>query len=149
VHVDAVRDLVAEQEFDGAELVRLQSRRRAEHVAELRVLGRRERLEHRPLLEQLALDLLHAREDLEARRELVAPDMRDRRAELVDHQLHPQLGGLVLDDEQHLVVVRRARLLRGEQAVEPEVAAVRGIGSEVGDEAGVFLRHGPNIIHPC
>jgi hypothetical protein len=25
----------------------------------------------------------------------------------VDDQLHPQLGDLVLDDEQHLVVVRR------------------------------------------
>ena len=41
---------------------------------------------------------------------------RDRRAQLVEHQLHPQLGGLVLDDEQHLVVVRRERVLRGSTA---------------------------------
>ena len=109
-----------------------------EHVAELHVLGRRERLQHRPLLEQLALDLLHAREDLEAGRERVGLHVRDRRGELVDHQLHPQLGGLVLDDEQHLVVVRRARALRGEQPLEPQVAAVRRVGREVGDEAGVF-----------
>jgi hypothetical protein len=35
----------------------------------------------------------------------------------VDHELHPQLGDLVLDDEQHLVVARRIaeRLLRGQQ----------------------------------
>jgi hypothetical protein len=65
----------------------------------------------------------------------------DGRRKLVDHQLHPQLGGLVLDDEQHLVVVRRARLLRAEQAVEAEVAAVGSVGGKVGDEAGVFLGH--------
>ncbi len=51
--------------------------------------------------------------------------MGDRCAQLVDHQLHPQLGDLMLHDEQHLVVVRRLaqRLLR-EQPVELEIAAV-------------------------
>ena len=128
--------------------MRLQPRCRAEYVAELRVLRRRQRLQHAPLLEQLALDLLHAREDLEAGREIVALDVYDGRGELVDHQLHPQLGGLVLNDEQHLVVMRRARLLRGEQALEAEVAAVGGVGGKVGDEAGVFLGHGVNINLP-
>jgi hypothetical protein len=101
------------------------------------------------LLEELALDLLHAREDLEAGGEAVLPDMLDRRGELVDHELHPQLRGLVLDDEQHLVVVRRARLLRAEQALELKVAAVGGVGGELGDDAGVVVRHRVTIMPPC
>ena len=61
-----------------------------------------QRLEHRPLLEELALHLLHPGEDLEARDEQVGLHVLDRRGELVDHELHPQLRGLVLDDEEHL-----------------------------------------------
>ena len=47
-----------------------------------------------------------------------------RRAQLVDQQLDPQLGGLVLDDEQHLVVVIRERHLRVQQLVQVQVAGV-------------------------
>ena len=111
--------LVAEQELDGAVLVRLEPEAGAEHVAEPIVLRRRQRLEHRPLLEELALDLLHAARILKQGEPRSALHVRDRGAELVDHELHPQLRRLVLDDEQHLVVVRRARLLRREQPLEP------------------------------
>ena len=76
-------------------------------VAEPHVFRRRQRFQHRPLLGQLPQHLLAARADLLAGPDLVALQVRDRRAQLVDHQLHPQLGDLVLDDEQHLVVVRR------------------------------------------
>jgi hypothetical protein len=95
-------------------------------VPEFEVLARRQRLQHRPLLEQLALDLLHARQDLETRVEIVGGQVPDRGRELVDDELHPQLRRLVLDDEQHLVVVHRLRqrVLRREQAREVEVAAV-------------------------
>src|SRR5262245_13753973 len=146
LQLDEAGVLVAEQELDRPELVRLQPRGGAEHVAKERVLRRRERLEHRPLLEELALHLLYAREDLEAGRELIGLHVPDRRGELVDHELHPQLRGLVLDDEEHLVVVRRARPLRREQRVELEVAAVRGVGGEVGEIAGIVLRHGLTIM---
>ena len=56
--------------------------------------------------------------------ESVGTQVRDRRLELVDHQLHPQLGDLVLDDEQQLVVVRRVgqALLRRQQRVQLQVA---------------------------
>ena len=47
-------------------------------------------------------------------------------------------GGLVLHDEQHLVVVRRARPLGAEQLLEAEIAAVGGLGAELGDDAFVF-----------
>jgi hypothetical protein len=43
---------------------------------------------------------------LKAGAQLVLRDVGDGRAQLVQHQLHPQLAGLVLDDEQHLVVRR-------------------------------------------
>ena len=61
--------------------------------------------------------------------------------ELVQHELQPQLGGLVLDDEQQLVVVlgRAQRMLRGQQRVELEVAAVAHAVREVGDD-GSFDR---------
>ena len=110
-----MRVLVAEHELDGAELVRLQARGGPERVAELDVLRGRERLQHRPLLEELALHLLHARQDLERRFEAVGLHVGNRRAKLVQEELHPELGGLVLDDEHHFIVVRRhrARLLRG------------------------------------
>jgi hypothetical protein len=63
---------VAQQELDGAVLQRLEARRLAQHVAELHVLDGRQRLEHRPLLEHLALDRLDPGEALER--------VRDRRA---------------------------------------------------------------------
>ena len=77
----------------------------AEHVAELHVLGRRERREHAPLLEQLALDLLDPRQALLRRAEIVDRQRREHRVQLVDDQPHPQLARLVLDDEEQLVVV--------------------------------------------
>src|SRR5688572_6699212 len=152
LHFHEARVLVAQQELDGAELERLQPRGRPEHVAELHVLRGRERLEHRPLLEQLALHLLHAREDLEARREAVGLHVRDRRLELVDHELHPQLRDLVLDDEQHLVVALRARLLRAEELRQAQVAAVGGLGAELGDELGWAFFHAsimPSMLKLC
>jgi hypothetical protein len=58
------------------------------------------------------------------------------RAMHLQHELQPQLGGLVLDDEQQLVVVLRPRdrPLRREQRVEVEVAAVAHAVAEVGDD---------------
>src|SRR5678816_3502855 len=76
-HLGHVGVLVAEQELDQPVLKRLEAGCRSEHVAEFHVLARRQRLEHSPLLEQLALDLLHAREDLQAWTEFAAAQMRD------------------------------------------------------------------------
>src|SRR6185437_1894744 len=51
--------------------------------------------------------------------------------ELVQHQAHPQLRGLVHDDEQHLVVLEGERLLRIEELVEVQVLAVGERGAEI------------------
>jgi hypothetical protein len=59
----------------------------------------------------------------------------------VDDQFQPQLGGLVLDDEQQLVMVfgDAHRVLRPEDLVQMEVFAVRQIDFEIPDYA-VFER---------
>ena len=62
---------------------------------------------------------------------------RQHRVELVDDQPHPQLGRLVLDDEQQLVVVLglAQRVLGVEQLVEVEVARVGQAPAQVAGDA--------------
>jgi hypothetical protein len=69
-------------------------------------------------------DVLDAGQPLEGRRDVIGADERHGRAQLVDKELEPQLGHLVLNDEQHFVVVIRDGLLGVEQAVEVEIAGV-------------------------
>ena len=70
--------------------------------------------------------MLDAGDALEGGRELVGSQHSARLAQLVQHELEPELSALVLNDEQQLVVVlgRRERMLRCQQRVEFEVAAV-------------------------
>ena len=116
--------LVAQQKFDRPVLCRLEPRGMSENRAKRSVLGRRQGFEHRPLLEKLLLDELNARQYLEARIELVDAHESYSGLELVDHELHPKLRRLMLDDEQHLVVPRRRvrsageRLLRCQQRIK-------------------------------
>jgi hypothetical protein len=98
----------------------------AEDGAELHVLGWRESFEDGPLLEELHLDEFYAGEDFEAGWESVVADVVDGGGELVDDELDPELGDLVLDDEQHFVVMLGLgeRALLREEAVEREIAGV-------------------------
>src|SRR5664279_1030397 len=93
-------------------------------MPELGVLGRSEGRQHRPLVGHLPLHVFHPGQPLERGAEVVRGDQRHRGPDLVDHQLHPQLGGVVHDDEEHLVVMIREWLLRTEQLVQVQVAAV-------------------------
>ena len=102
------------------------------------VLGRRHRRQHVPGVDQLLHDPAHPGQHLERLRQFVARDAGDGRAQLVQHQLHPQLARLVLDDEQHLVVRRRQRVLRREHLVEVQVVAVGHVAAEV--ELRAFVR---------
>ena len=77
----------------------------------------------------------HARQHLERRLQVVVANVVARRGELVDGELHPQLGSLVLDDEHHLVVVARARLLRPEELVQVQVIAVAHRAGEIESRA--------------
>ena len=58
--------------------------------------------------------------------------------ELVDHELHPQLRRLVLDDEG-ISSWCDERGRRREQRGKLQVAAVRRVGGELGDVAGSSL----------
>ena len=111
--------LVAQYELQDPVLRRLEAGRLAEHMPELRVFAGGQRVEHLPLVVKLALDLARARQHFQCRRQRVFADQAHGTPEFVQQQLHPQLRDLVLDDEQHLVVVRRVaeRLLRGEQGI--------------------------------
>src|SRR5688572_32042248 len=97
--------LAAELELEQPVLRRLETRRRAERVAKRRVFRRRQRGEHRPLIDELVLHLLHAIQDLDRPRQLVELQTLDGGVELVQDQLEPELGNLMLNDEQHLVVL--------------------------------------------
>jgi hypothetical protein len=100
--------------------------RAAEGIAKRGILRRRERREHGPLIDELMLNLLDAVQHLDAARQLVLAQERDRRVDLMEDQLEPQLRDLVLDDEQKLVVLGRGadRLLRAEQLVELKIGLV-------------------------
>ena len=130
--------LIAEQELDRAVLVRLEPGGVAEEPAELCILGGREGREHRPLLGELALDVLDARDALERGLQLVVRNERPRGEQLVPHELEPELARLMLDDEEHLVVMlRRADGHLGrEHPVELQVRAVAHPVLEVGDDLG-------------
>ncbi len=74
---------------------------------------------------------------LKALPQLVAGDAGHRRRQLVQQQLHPQLAGLVLHDEEHLVVFGRERVLRFEQLVQVQVVAIAHVAAEI--ELGAFF----------
>ena len=125
------RVLVAEHELDASVLPALEAAAGAQVGADRRVLGRRHRRKHVPGVHQLLHDPAHASEHLECAAELVVGNAGDRRGELVQHQLHPQLARLVLDDEQHLVVVGRQRMLRVQHLVKVQVVRVAHVRAEV------------------
>jgi hypothetical protein len=55
---------------------------------------------------------------------LVIVDGPDSGADFMDRQLHPEFGGLMLDDEQEFVVRLRQRLLRVQHPFQMQVIAV-------------------------
>ncbi len=131
VRLEHRRVLVAQRELDAAVLVALEAARLREVGPDGAVLGRCHRGQHVPGMDQLFHDLGHAREHLEGRRQVALGDMVDRGAQLVQHELHPQLAGLVLHDEEHFIVVGRERLLRIQDRVELQVVAIAHVAAEI------------------
>ena len=119
--------LLPSMEFEQPVLLRLESGRAPERVAERGVVEGRHRRQHFPHRQQLRLDAGDAREHLERGVEIVTAHAFHHRRQLVSHEPHPQLRHLVHDDEQHLAVFGRQRPLRAEQLVEVQVVAV-GLG---------------------
>ena len=124
--------LAPQLELEHAVLWRLETRCRAQRVAKRGVLRRRQRGQHGPLIDQLMLHLFDAIQHLDALRQLIVLQKQDGGIDLVDHELEPQLRHLMLDDEQHLVVLGRVadRLLRGEQPVELQIGLVAHLAAD-------------------
>src|ERR1700730_16822277 len=80
---------IAQDELDGAILVRLKTRSRPQHMPELGIFAGRQRLEDSPLFEQLPLYGLHAGKNLLARIEVVRAYPLARRMQLIEDQLEP------------------------------------------------------------
>ncbi len=54
----------------------------------------------------------------------MAANVFARRAQFMQHQLEPQLGRLMGDQEQHFVVIRRARLLSAQDFIQMQVVPI-------------------------
>ena len=77
--------------------------------------------------------------------------MHHGRLQLVDQQFHPQLGNVVLHDEQHFVVVLRLtqRLLRRQQRIQMQIATIGDLPVQIGLDTGfkialIVIHAGPS-----
>ncbi len=116
--------LGAEPEFDQPVLVRLETGRRAERVAERQIVGRRHGRQHVPGVDQLLLDAGDAGQRFEGRRQMVGADRLDGGFQFVRHQLEPQLLHMVDHHKGELVMLLGQRLLGGQQGVELQIVAI-------------------------
>ncbi len=134
--LDQPRVLGAAEEFEPAELHRLEAACRAQVVAELREVDGEHGFEQRDLLDQQVLDGVQAVEQLGGAQRLVLVQPVAHRADFVQHLLEPQLVHLMADDEEQPVVVRRTRQL-ALQRQQLRHFEVRGVG-QLGGGRGRF-----------
>ena len=134
--------LVAQRELDAAILPTLESAAVRQVRPNGAVFRWRHGGQHVPCVHQLFHDARHPSQGLESRSRTIGRHVFDGRAEFVQHQLHPQLAGLMLDDEQHLVVVGRQGCLRIQQSVQLQIVAVAHVPREVETGAVVLVVHG-------
>ena len=130
---------VAHQKFDAAVLPALKPTR----LRQIRTNGTVLRWCHGgqniPCVHQLLHDAADTRQFFEGIGQLVGGNISHGRGQLMAHQLHPQLAGLVLHDEQHFVVVRRERLLGIQDGIELQVVAIAHATFKI--ELGFFFMH--------
>src|SRR6266487_1778979 len=121
------QSLLAHQELDLPELLRLKSAPRLEPVAEREKVERRDRLEHIDLGNEGLEDGEDALQRGRCKWRVVRAQELLEIVELVQHLLEPQLVDLMDDDEERLVVLELAGVgdLQREQLVEPQVTRIR------------------------
>ena len=144
--------LVAEQELHGPVLPGLEAGGTSELVAEPDIFARRQSGEDRPLLGQGLLDVFDPGDALERGLQLIGGDEAPGVEEFVDDEPEPQLRGLVLDDEEQLIVVFGTAdwMLGAEETVEVEIRPVCHRLLEVGVDPGfevafVLLGRRPSV----
>src|SRR5215469_2874935 len=125
-----------------------------EHTAKFHVLRRRKRLQHCPLIEELHLYELDPRQNLEAGIKLVTLHMPYRGREFMYQLLNPKLRYLMLNNEQHFVMMLRMgeRMLLRQQAIQTQIPCIAHPVAKISEDAGfqwpyVFLnrRHHPEL----
>jgi diguanylate cyclase (GGDEF)-like protein len=114
----------AQDGLELAELSGLETARGAQRVPEPGELGRRHGLQHVQLGHHDLQDGQRPAQRAHGVRGLARLELGRQPAQLVQQLLEPQLVYLVDDDEQHLVVLGRPRLLGREQLVQPQVPGV-------------------------
>ena len=139
---------VADSIFDQPVLPGLEARGLAQVVAEPRVFRRRHGPQHVPGGIELFEDARHARQHLQRLGGVVFRDHAPCSLNLVERELHPQFRGLVLDDEQHLVMGLGQRLLRRQDMVDLQIVAIGHALPEIGLGA-VFGRIIGHSGFPC
>jgi hypothetical protein len=121
-----------EHRLDLPELRRLEAARRLQAVAEPEELAGRHRLQHVDLGDGHLEDRERPPEGVQRVGGVAVLQPALEVGELVEQLLEPQLVHLVDDDEQHLVVLARARPLCAEDLVERKVRRVGEGGGRLG-----------------
>ena len=95
-------------------------------MPKLDIFARGQGLQHPPLLEQLPLDQLDPSQDLETGVERVTAHMIAGGPQFMQNEFEPEFRGLMLDDEQQLIVMGwiTQRALGAQQLVEAQIARI-------------------------
>src|SRR5438105_15936460 len=95
-------------------------------MPKLDIFARSQGLQHPPLLEQLPLDQLGPSQDLETGVERVTAHMIAGGPQLMQNEFEPEFRGLMLDDEQQLIVMGRVTqwALSAQQLIEAQIARI-------------------------
>src|SRR5881396_2073851 len=114
------QSLLAQNELDFPELVRLKAAARLEPVAKGEKIERRDRLEYVNLCNECLEDGEDALQRRGCERRVVRAQQLLQVVELVQHFLEPQLVDLMDDDEERLVMfeLTRARSLKREELIQ-------------------------------
>ena len=115
---------IADRIFDQPVLPRLKARRLAQTVAKGGVVRGRHRAQHVPGVVQLFKDPADPGQHLERLGRAVRGNRVARGVQLMQRKAHPELRGLVLNDEQHLIMRARQQALGVENTVDLQIVAI-------------------------
>ena len=118
---------IAETIFELPVLKGLKARALAELIAKAQIVTWGHRREDLPRLFEVALDLRDPREHFQCWTNLLGCEGGHRRAELMETEPDPELGGLVNRDEEMLVMFIGDGLKSIQELVELKIAAIAHI----------------------
>ena len=96
---------IAHRKLNASVLPTLETARLSQIRTNGAVFRRRHGGQNIPSMNQLGHDLRYTRQHFESIGQFIFFNVTNGRSQFVQHQLHPELAGLVLNDEQHFVVI--------------------------------------------